>query len=378
MGQRITVRRDEMNSGTAEFRNVVTDLMATVDGISGKFRGATDAGFLSGTLSTISQQSSSIGTSIGSINRTISNKTTELFDIDHKGAQTFNEIEICTDFYANNDSEQNEYNKVLIDKMDDKSVNEGQITNSVDVHGDETTVKGVGLVDITGEAGKEHDRQQTNVVQEAIGNVNIAENKGVVVDADSNVANKAMGNVNVAQDQGVVVDADSNVANKAISNIKKDEKGQAHESGNANVIDANLVNVNNQLQMNASGNISANTNKESLGSSTSSGSTGVTTSSNYDSDVPNIPLSTAAFNPSTSESKDTKQSSVGMGIAAGLVGAAGLAGLMSANKEEKKEQDGTKENMVQAAEEVKGTADVSNTEGAEDKKAEDDTNHLIG
>lgn len=354
MGEKVVLRGSEMNAGTSQLTSVVTDLMTTVDGINGKFSGAKDAGFLNGMLGTISKQSSSIGNSVNSIKRTISNKATDLFDIDHKGAQAFNEIEICTDFYANNDSEQNEYNKVLIDKMDDKSVNEGQVTNSVDVHGDETTVKGVGLVDITGEEGKEHDRQHTNVVQEAIGNVNVAEDKGVTVDADSNVTSKA------------------------ISNIKKDENGQARESGDANVIDANLVNVNNQLQMNASGNVNVNANKQTLGSTSNSGSTGTATSSNIISEKAEIPLSTAAYTSSTSENKDTKQSSVGMGIAAGLVGAAGIAGLMGASREEKKEneekeEEENKEKMIQATEEAKETA-----EKVEEDKNEDDTNHLNG
>lgn len=341
------MNREQINTGTAELKSCVADLMSTVDSISGKFTAATDAGFLTGTLKTISQQTSSIGSSISSIQNTINNKTNEMFEIDRKGAEKFNDIEICTDFYANNDTDQNEYNKVLIDKTDDKSVNEGEVTDSVDVHGDETTVKGVGLVDITGEAGKEHDDQKTGVVAEGIGNINVATDKGVTVDADSNVANRAIGN------------------------IKKDEAGQARESGNAEVVNANIANINNGVTADADGNIGVSTGKETLGSVSSTGTGSTVTDTSVTNSTPNVPLSTAAYSSTGDEKKDAKQSSIGTGVAAGLVGAAGLAGLVGASREgrNKNEDD---EAGLNAAVEAQAVAE----EAAEENK--DDTNHLNG
>lgn len=337
---------EQINNGTAELKSCVADLMATVDSISGKFTAATDAGFLTGTLKTISQQTSSIGSSISSIQNTINNKTNEMFEIDRKGAEKFNDIEICTDFYANNDTDQNEYNKVLIDKTDSKSVNEGEVTDSVDVHGDETTVKGVGLVDITGEAGKEHDDQKTGVVAEGIGNINVATDKGVTVDADSNITNRAIGN------------------------IKKDEAGQARDSGNVDVVNANIANINNGVTADADGNIGVSTGKEALGSVSSTGTGSTVTDSSVTNLTPSVPLSTAAYSSTGDEKKDTKQSSVGAGIAAGLVGAAGLAGLVGASREEKKK------NENEADREVAAEAQAVAVEAAEENK--DDTNHLNG
>ena len=357
----ITMYRAEMDEGGAKLNELLASLQNTVDGMEGKFSVAMEAGFLGNSVSTISKQTASIGNSVTTIKNTINNKTNEMFDIDMKGAEKFDAIEVPTDFYANNDTETNEYNKVLVGKLDGKTVNDGTVTDSVDVHGDETTVDAVGLVDITGEAGKEHDRQHTNV-----------EHEGIV-------------DISVSGAQGVAVDAGSGIAKHGMTNINNGNAGDFHESGNANVVDANLVNVNHGVTANtANGGVTANVQGQSLAAigglaavSQSAQADSIINSNNSQalssakpsgSKEEEIPVVNAATNASTAGPTSTKNAAVDFGAVAGLAGAVGLglAGLAGSkekedeDKEESRSEDLPQSNREAVKEEIKDDKDHQN------------------
>ena len=329
----ISINRTEMDEGNAKFNQLLASLQSTVDGMQSKFSVAMEAGFLGNSVSTISKQTASIGNSVTTIKNTINNKTNEMFDIDMKGAEKFDAIEVPTDFYANNDTETNEYNKVLIGKLDGKTVNDGTVEDSVDVHGDETTVEAVGLTDITGEAGSEHDRQHTNVEKEGIADIS------------------------VSGAQGVAVDAGSGVAKQGIANINTGNAGEIRESGNAHVVDANLVNVNNGVTANtANGGATVNVQGQSLAAIgglaavsqsaqadsiiNSNNNQALSSSKSSSSKEEEIPVVNAAANASTSGPTSTRNAAVDFGAVAGLAGAVGLglAGL-AGSKDNKEDED---------------------------------------
>lgn len=364
--RQVSMTRAEMDEGIAGFNQLLTKLQSTVDGMQGKFSVAIEAGFLGDSISTISKQTSSIGNSVNTIKNTINNNVNDMYNIDMKGAEKFEAIEIPTDFYANNDAETNEYNKVLLDKMDNKSVNEGELTDSVDVEGDETTVKGVELTDITGEAGSEHDRQRTKIDKEVIGDISKNGDKGVEVDAESNVVNTGMQNINNGNG-GSAIGAENSHVNQA-------GLGQVNTSATSDSAQVSGVNTQKEtLQSLAAigglGAVAQGAQAENIIATTTNQPSGSSESAPVNREDP--PLVNAAYGATGSGNSSTKQAAVDFGAVAGLAGAVGLglAGI-AGSKDKEKEEDEDKKDNVTAVSETPSPA----VENKEEKK--DDTNHL--
>ena len=211
-----------------DFNSEAAKVMAKINelggSIPGRFTAATNAGFLSGIVKSASKQTSTISSNIGSVNRIAAQYTEDQFERDRKNADAIKEIEVTTDFYANNDTSTKQYNQVLLSKMDGTSVNEGQVTNSVDVHGDETDVDKEGIAKQGAVAGDEHDEQHTNVTNRAIDNINVAEDQGVEVDADSNVIREGLGNISGGESGETYAATDSNVNQQTMGSINDGAK----------------------------------------------------------------------------------------------------------------------------------------------------------
>ena len=305
---RIQMNRDEMTSGTAEYNRIFALLEELSNGLEGKFSRAIDAGFLSGPLKSISNTSSSAVGSVRAEINTINRNASEIYEIDHKGEEMFKEMKISKDFYANNDAKTKEYTGALLEKMDSKSVNEGELKDSR-TGNDETIIKEEILKDITGKEGQIYDEQH------------------------SNVQNIALGNINVAKDTGVQVDADSSVINQALGNINNGVNGSQRTGEDAEVVDANIKNVN----KGPAGSFDGRDGEYKVADVKAEPE--IVEVGNDKSKVPTPPLATSAYDGNI---EGTKSNSIGAGITAGLAGLAGLAGVAGmamASRENEKEED---------------------------------------
>ena len=319
--ERIAMTQDNMAAGTAGLREVAAQSASFAGGIKGKFASILDAGFLTGTLDSIAKGSSSIGSCLETINNTINSKVSDMFEIDRKGAEMFESMEICKDFYVNNDTDTNEYKNVLLERIGSKSVNEGENKDSR-TGNDETTIKEIMLKDIRGQEGKVYDEQHSNVENIAIGNINIAENKGVQVESESSVINQALGNIN------------------------KGEVGGTRESDNVEVVDANISNVNKGPVM------TSNTGREAEYNIPVVKNDGpeIVEVGNKEK-APVAPLATSAAKGYEANIGEEKKNTIGAGITAGLAGLAGLAGVagmaMASREKEDEEEEKEKEENKQ-------------------------------
>ena len=312
---KMTYVMDDINAGIANNRQVVAEANSIMDGIKSKFASATEAGFLTDILNPITKETSSISGSIDSINKTINVKTNEMFDRDIEGEKMFNDMKVYKDFYAENDAKTKEYNNVLLNKMDSKSVKEGEVKDSTTES--EFDVEKEGLTDILGQAGKVYDEQKSNVQNVEISNINVGTTDGISTDTDSKVINQALGMIN----------QNGNV--------------NYREGDNAVVVDANLANVNNgPVITNFDGNkaeYNVNTDKKDEPTIVELGKEDAVAG------APATPLATSAYEANIDAVQDN---SIGAGLAAGLAGLAGLAGVAgmavaskdSGEEEEKEEK----------------------------------------
>ena len=306
---KIAMNRDDMTSGTAGILKCAASLETLSKGIEGKFSSAIDAGFLAGPLNSITSKTSSISGSLGVLSNTINRNASEMYEMDQKGAEMFNAMEISKDFYANNDAKTKTYTAALLQKMDSKSVNEGELKDSR-TGNEETIIKEEILKDIRGQEGKVYDEQHSGVENVALGNINVAEDTGVEVRTDSSVINQALGNINNGVSGTQRRGEDAEVVNANIKNVNKGPVGDFNgKEGEYKVADIKkepeIVEVGNDRTKTA----------------------------------PTPPLATSAYD---GKVEGTKSNSIGAGLTAGLAGLAGLAGVAGmtmASRENEKEED---------------------------------------
>ena len=226
----LSMREEEIDSAISGFDKCATGMGTTGAGINGKFKGATDVGLMNGTVSAVSREVNLISSAIGNVKNMMRKHTNEMFDYDRTMAKMANDIEIPQDFLANNAMEVNQYNKILVGKIDGRSVNDGEEAQKIsDI--DESEINAEGLTDIRGAAAKEEIYDDSSVIgKSTLGSIvgNVTEKQEY--DDTVNVNKSALQNINGNQTQQQEYDGESVIQGQStLGTINKNVASQQQD-----------------------------------------------------------------------------------------------------------------------------------------------------
>lgn len=189
---------DDLNMGLEKQANGV---VAANDKFNKDFAVSVNSGLMGPSIKAISGQLNAITESISNINNSIKQYKTEMVNFDNEMSTKAESVEIPQDFVAENALEVNKYNRVLLEKLDGKSVNEGEAQGEAkDI--DESVVAAQGLVDITKDDTKEQALDESTVIgRSTLGNIVKDETKEQAYDETSKVNAKALGDINNGNNQ---------------------------------------------------------------------------------------------------------------------------------------------------------------------------------
>lgn len=270
MGKNIlNMNEDDMQATAQQFQNCFNSTTSAKDSMNGKFTGMQTVGF---DASIISKQLSSLANSMLNVKTTLSKHSSEMFDMDRQMAQKAEGIEIPQDFVVNDQTATNDFKQILLEKMDGKSVNEGNNTSVVDATIDSSVRKeNLGNINNNNQT-KEEQLASINGAKENFGNINnnnqtkeehIADINSIgkiaienidnrnslqnqEINDSSSIAFNTLGNINNSNDINRQDIADiNNISKKAISNINSNkELSEQRLSDIANINRENLASIN--------------------------------------------------------------------------------------------------------------------------------------
>ena len=177
MGSRndnLVINPDEMNDAVSGYNHLAARLGQARSSVSSGYTGMRDAGFFSNGLKEIGKQLGAISKTVGNVGKSISNQTRGMLELDAALATKASEIEIPNDFVANNSMALNEYNKSLLEKLDGKSVNEGNETTEKPAEVEDSVIAGkLDLTDITSAAlGQQELQDNLDGTKQQLDNIN--------------------------------------------------------------------------------------------------------------------------------------------------------------------------------------------------------------
>ena len=193
----------EMNAGASSLGMCSTNVSSASSGVPGKFSGATNSNMMNKSVGEVTKQLNLIGTSISGVQGIISKHSSEMFGYDRIMAKLADDIEIPTDFLANNSMEINTFNRSLLEKTDGTSVNEGQADHGFrDI--DDSTISAEGLHDMGDDQTKEQKYDESSVIGKSIlGNISNEGSQEQEYDDDSAVQKGVISDIsgNTTQEQ---------------------------------------------------------------------------------------------------------------------------------------------------------------------------------
>ena len=165
-----------------------------------------------------------------------------LFAEERSEANLIAGVMIPKDFVAEDASEINYYNSVLLSKIDGKSVNEGQTTKKVnDI--DESSVVKEALTDINNNVTENqvYDASSTITGQSVLENINGNKTEEKTYDDTSRVSNQQLSNISGNTTQGQMYNDMSTIVGQSIlGNINAEKETAKQELNEENIISAVL------------------------------------------------------------------------------------------------------------------------------------------
>lgn len=244
----LCMNEEENQQAASGFNRCATEMGDQASAIPSKFSGAVSSGLMGESVSAITKEISALSDSIASMSTIITKHSSQMFEFDRATAQMADEIEIPTDFVANNSMEVNEYTRVLLGKIDGKSVNEGTASiafNEID----DSTVAAQKLKDITGTTSVEekYDDRTSIVGESKLGNISGEQAQTQTYDATVSVERTSMGNINSnVQTQQQALDESTILGESRLGNINGNNSTQQQNLDTSTTIAAaNLNSVNN-------------------------------------------------------------------------------------------------------------------------------------
>lgn len=347
------IKRSEMSNFNSEAAKLMSKMNELSGSIPQKFKAATNAGFMTGMVQSAATQGNTISNNIGKVNRLVGEYTENQFAKDEKGATKINDIEIPTDFYSENDADTKQYNQALLEKMDGKSVNQGDLEDSAEKS--EIDVKGVGLTDITGEDGADHDISKSGVSKIGIDDINVATEEGVEGGNKSGIDKDELGSIaggQAANDQTIEG-----------TNVQEQGLGAVNTQGTQDSVQNSNVNVNSQALESVASVGAAQGANQALNQAVERPTTPDTPVSDE-----NLVSSLGTMSANGEKKKDA--SSAAAGILAGLGSIAGLGGAAMLGRDKDKDKEEDEENEKDASSEKEKTEEAKEDKEKESNEAE--------
>ena len=222
----IVMNEQEFELAASAYSNSSTNVSTAGADAPSKFTGAINAGLLGDSIGAITNQLSMISASISNVQGIMTKHSNEMFTYDRTMAKMAEEIEIPTDFLANDSAEVNQYARTLLGKIDGTSVNEGQTAKEFKEI-DESTVSAEGLRNITGQDAKEEVYDDSSVVGKSIlGNITSGDTVQQTYDDSVSVQGSALADINNNQTEQQTYDDSVSVQGSKLSNISGNQTEQ--------------------------------------------------------------------------------------------------------------------------------------------------------
>ncbi len=167
---KLVIREEEIEELSTTMNKVSNNTVSASKGVVKTFGKASSSG-MGPSVKAVSKELSLISQSIDNVKNIMKKHTKEMFDYDLKMAQEAGTIEIPLDFLANNSTEVNSYNRILLGKIDGRSVNDGVASHAFEEVADNTFNR-KDVLDITKDATKEQNYDaNSEVVRSAVNNI---------------------------------------------------------------------------------------------------------------------------------------------------------------------------------------------------------------
>lgn len=241
----LCMREEEMQAAASGFERCATDLGTAGANMPTKFAGAINSGMMGNTVSAIANEMNLISASLANMKSIVNRHSSQMFSYDREMAKVASEIEIPSDFLENNSMAVNTYNRTLLEKMDGKSVNEGQAASAFSEM-DESGVNAKNLVNISGDQTKEQKYDETSVVNRSVlSNLVKDETQEREYDGSSSVNEKALTDISGDQTQEQTYNSDSSVQGQTMSNISGDQTQEQTYDSSSSIQGGSMSNINN-------------------------------------------------------------------------------------------------------------------------------------
>ena len=196
------MREEEMETAVRDMEKCYTGMDTTSSEVPQKFSNLKSAGLFDMGINTISNQLNSLTTSIFNVKNVVNKRSNEMFSMDRRMAKMAEKIEIPQDFVKNDSMQANSFNQILLEKLDGRTVNEGQDLQSIDEVAD-SIVKARVLEDITTDLTPKEERIDTSTVinKNELNNINNREDLNKQnIDESTTVTKTLINNINNMQD----------------------------------------------------------------------------------------------------------------------------------------------------------------------------------
>lgn len=248
----IMMREEEMESSVRNMEKCYTGMDSASSGVPKKFSGLKNAGVFDQGINTIGKQLNSLTNSIFNVKNVVNKRSNEMFHIDRKMAQIAQQIEIPQDFVKNDSMMSNDFNSILLEKLDGKTVNEGQgLTDTEGVS--DSIIKSTALGDITKDTITKEEvlDASTSINRENVNNItNGNGTREEKIDASTSIKRENVSNINNAQSLNTQnIDERTSLSKGLLENINNMQDLLKQEINNgasiSNVI-LNNINSNNK------------------------------------------------------------------------------------------------------------------------------------
>ena len=201
MGDFIRIDFDEMEDSIGAHNKLSNDVVNSSETMQKNFSAATNIGVLTKNVKVASEGMDMISEAIANTGKIIKQHTQSFYEYDKELANRANGIAIPQDFLNENAMEINKYNYSILNKIDGKSVNDGEAQGEAkDI--DESVVAAQGLADITKDDTKEQKLDESTVIGKSVlGNIVKDETKAQEYDETSSVQARVLGDVNNGNNQ---------------------------------------------------------------------------------------------------------------------------------------------------------------------------------
>lgn len=183
----------EYANGLKKLSNTTTDNQGKM---KNDFQGIVNNGLADQTVGDLNNSFDSLSGVLSDTGNVFDKFTNSIFDDEVKQASEISSMKIPSDFLADNATEVNYYNSVLLSKIDGKSVNEGNTTQKVNDVDDSDVVREA-LNDINNNVtqGQEYDKTSSIVGQSILENINGNTTEAKTYDDASQVSSNTIRNI---------------------------------------------------------------------------------------------------------------------------------------------------------------------------------------